>query len=123
MLVSVACGTDVIESALDRTTHAAWAEVIKGGKGMKRSVPRTPYEAWWQADSSKKERNRRASGQLSPTFWILRTRLHISSVSPPLPQKQHINPPIPLFKIPPAEWPSVLQRVAQGESLRQFGLV
>ena len=44
----------------------------------------------------------------------------MSSVPLPLPQKQHVNPPIPLFKIPPAEWPSVLQRVAQGESLRQI---
>ena len=32
----------------------------------------------------------------------------------------HTNPPIPLFKIPPTEWPAVLQRVAQGESLRQI---
>ena len=31
-----------------------------------------------------------------------------------------MNPPIPLFKIPPAQWPIVLQRVAQGESLRQI---
>jgi len=37
-----------------------------------------------------------------------------------LPHKQHVNPPIPLFKIPPSEWPFVLQRVAQGESLRQI---
>jgi len=32
----------------------------------------------------------------------------------------HTNPPIHLFKIPPAQWPTVLQRVAQGESLRQI---
>lgn len=32
----------------------------------------------------------------------------------------HPNPPIPLFKIPTAQWPSVLQRIAQGESLRQI---
>ena len=51
---------------------------------------------------------------------MLSTRLRISGVALPLPQKQHVNPPIPLFKIPPAEWPSVLQRVAQGESLRQI---
>jgi DNA invertase Pin-like site-specific DNA recombinase len=50
----------------------------------------------------------------------LRARLRISGVSLPLPQKQHVNPPIPLFKIPPAQWPTVLQRVAQGESLRQI---
>lgn len=31
-----------------------------------------------------------------------------------------MNPPIPLFKIPPARLPSVLQCVAQGESLRQI---
>ena len=39
----------------------------------------------------------------------------------PLPDKPpHVNPPIPLFKIPPAQWPIVLQSVAQGESLRQI---
>lgn len=38
-----------------------------------------------------------------------------------LPQKpRHINPPIPLFKIPRSEWPQVARRVAQGESLRQI---
>lgn len=31
-----------------------------------------------------------------------------------------MNPPIPLFKIPQSEWPLVVQRVAQGESLRQI---
>ena len=46
--------------------------------------------------------------------------MRTSGVALPLPQKQHVNPPIPLFKIPPAQWPSVLQRVAQGESLRQI---
>ena len=64
-------------------------------------------------------RNRRASGPRSPTFQLLRTMLH-SNVALPLPQKQHVNPPIPLFKIPPAQWPIVLQRVSQGESLRQI---
>ena len=51
---------------------------------------------------------------------MLRTRLRSNGVALPLPQKQHVNPPIPLFKIPPAQWPVVLQRVAQGESLRQI---
>lgn len=38
-----------------------------------------------------------------------------------LPHKpRHINPPIPLFKIPRSEWPQVARRVAQGESLRQI---
>jgi uncharacterized protein (DUF433 family) len=31
----------------------------------------------------------------------------------------HVNPPPPPFKISRAEWPRVVQRVAQGESLRQ----
>jgi len=46
--------------------------------------------------------------------------LRTSGVALPLPQKQHVNLPIPLVKIPPAEWPILLQRVAQGESLRQI---
>jgi hypothetical protein len=48
------------------------------------------------------------------------TKLRTSGVALPLPQKQQVNPPIPLFKIPPAQWPVVLQRVALGESLRQI---
>ncbi len=31
----------------------------------------------------------------------------------------HVNPPPPPFKIPRADWPRVVQRVEQGESLRQ----
>lgn len=76
-----------------------------------------PPAIWAKASN---QRNRRAPGQQSPTFRMLRTRLHISSIPFPLPHKQHVNPPIPLFKIPASEWPSVLQRVAQGESLRQI---
>jgi hypothetical protein len=42
-------------------------------------------------------------------------------VSTCLPHKpKHVNPPIPLFKIPRSEWPQVARRVAQGESLRQI---
>lgn len=35
------------------------------------------------------------------------------------PQHEHINPAPPPYKVPRAEWPRVVQRVAQGESLRQ----
>ena len=38
----------------------------------------------------------------------------------PARKPQHVNPPFPLFKIPRSEWPQVVQRVAQGESLRQI---
>jgi hypothetical protein len=61
VLVWVVCGTEVIESALDRIPGALWAEVSRKEKRMERSVPRTPHGAWWQADSSKQERNRRES--------------------------------------------------------------
>ena len=35
------------------------------------------------------------------------------------PKHPHANPPPPPFEIPRAEWPRVVQRVAQGESMRQ----
>jgi len=42
-------------------------------------------------------------------------------VSTYLPQTpKHVNPPIPLFKIPRSEWSKVARRVAHGESLRQI---
>ena len=34
-------------------------------------------------------------------------------------KREHINPPPPPYKVPRAEWSRVVQRVAQGESLRQ----
>ncbi|HEY7127847.1 MAG TPA: hypothetical protein VH540_28210 [Ktedonobacterales bacterium] len=35
------------------------------------------------------------------------------------PKHKHSNPPPPPNKVPRAEWPRVVQRVAQSESLRQ----
>ena len=64
-------------------------------------------------------RNRRASNPLSPIAAIPLETLLSGRVSNLLPQKpKHINPPIPLFKIPRSEWPQVARRAAQGESLR-----
>ena len=85
------------------------------------SVPRTPHGANWQGDSSKQERNRRAFSSLSPIAAIpLETLLSGRVIPFPVRQPQHVNPPLPLFKIPRSEWPQVVQRVAQGESLRQI---
>ena len=66
------------------------------------------------------ERKRRDSNPLSPASELHSAALITSGLGPLSARLPHINPPIPLFKIPPAEWPSVLQRVAQGESLRQI---
>lgn len=62
----------------------------------------------------------RASGLLSPASKLRATALMQSGLEPPPTKPPHGNPPIPLFNIPPAHWPIVLQRVAQGESLRQI---
>jgi hypothetical protein len=45
----------------------------------------------------------------------LQSGLELPPARPP-----HPDPPIPLFKIPPAEWPTVSQRVAQGKRLGQI---
>jgi hypothetical protein len=66
-------------------------------------------------------RNRRALNPLSPIAAIPLEKLlsgRVSSFPPPKPKQ--VNPPIPLFKIPRSEWPQVMRRVAQGESLRQI---
>ena len=74
----------------------------------------TLVTASWQ------RRNRWESGPRSPASKVHSPAL-IPSGLEALPAKPpHTNPPIPLFKIPPAQWPIVLQRVAQGESLRQI---
>lgn len=52
--------------------------------------------------------------------WQLLVPVAWAVVEAPPAKPLHGNPSIPLFKIPPAQWPSVLQRVAQGESLRQI---
>ena len=72
------------------------------------------------ADASKR-RNRRASNSLSPIAVIPLEKLLSGHVSTSLPQKpKHVNPPIPLFRIPRSEWTQVVRHVAQGESLRQI---
>ena len=76
--------------------------------------------AWWQADSSKQRRSRRESGPRSPAKTLPSAALLPSGREPPPAKPAHRQPPVPLFKIPPAQWPVVLQRVAQGESLRQI---
>ena len=77
-------------------------------------VTRTLVTMGWQ------QGNRRESSPLSPAGRLHSARLIPSSLEPPPAKPPHGNPPIPLFKIPPAQWPTVLQRVAQGESLRQI---
>ena len=42
------------------------------------------------------------------------------SISSIPPQAQHVNPPVPPLKIPRSVWHTVIQRAAQGESLRSI---
>ena len=42
------------------------------------------------------------------------------SISSIPPAAQHVNPPVPPLKIPRSAWHSVVQRAAQGESLRSI---
>ena len=42
------------------------------------------------------------------------------SISSIPPVAQHVNPPIPPLKIPRSVWHTVVQRAAQGESLRSI---
>jgi hypothetical protein len=67
-----------------------------------------------------RQRNRRACNPLSPASKLYSSTLITGGLEAHPAKPPRINPPIPLFKIPPAQWPSVLQRVAQGESLRQI---
>ena len=43
-----------------------------------------------------------------------------SSISSIPPVAQHVNPPVPPLKIPRSTWHTVVQRAAQGESLRSI---
>lgn len=45
--------------------------------------------------------------------WQLLVPVAGAVVETPPAKPLHGNPPIPLFKIPPAQWPTVLQRVAE----------
>lgn len=64
-------------------------------------------------------RNRRESNSLSPLWWVPQSALLLSAVKSIPPKHPHVNPPTPLYKVPRVEWPRIVQRVAQGESLRQ----
>jgi DNA-binding NarL/FixJ family response regulator len=92
----LASGTEGVESAIN-----AWNLLASGLKAI--------------------GRNRQASNPLSPIEAHPLSTRPASSVSTLVPQKpKHVNPPIPLFTIPRSEWPQVVRRVAQGESLRQI---
>ena len=66
-----------------------------------------------------RQRDRRETASLSPLRWVPLTALLLSPLESIPPKHPHINPPPPPFKVPRDEWPRVVQRVAQGESLRQ----
>src|SRR5579871_628066 len=87
---------------------------------MEESVPRTPHGAWWQADLSKQEQNRRPSVHLSPLASVPSATLLTGSRSIVPPTAHHVNPPIPPLKISRSSWHTVVQRAAQGESLRSI---
>src|SRR5689334_12055343 len=63
-------------------------------------------------------RNRRASIHLSPLASVPSATLLTGSITSIPPQAHHVNPPIPPLKIPRSAWHIVVQRAAQGESLR-----
>jgi hypothetical protein len=56
---------------------------------------------------------------LSPLRWIPLAELLLSPKEILAPKHLHVNPPSPTFRVPCAEWSRIVQRVAQGESLRQ----
>lgn len=64
--------------------------------------------------------NRRVSVHLSPLASVPSTALLAGSISSIPPVAQHVNPPVPPLKIPRSAWHSVVQRAAQGESLRSI---
>ncbi len=65
-------------------------------------------------------RNRRVSVHLSPLASVPPTALLTGSISIVPPTAHHINPPVPPLKIPRSAWHAVVQRAAQGESLRSI---
>ena len=87
--------------------------------GMRRKQKQqsmNPAAIWLQS----KRQNRRESNPLSPASKMHSSALVTGGLEPPLVKSPHRNPPMPLFKIPSAQWPTVSQRVAHGESLRQI---
>jgi hypothetical protein len=66
------------------------------------------------------KRNRRASIHLSPLASVPSALLLTDSISSIPPAAQHVTPPIPPLKIPRSAWHAVVQRAAQGESLRSI---
>jgi hypothetical protein len=68
----------------------------------------------WQVTSGENH-----TDSLSPLRWVSQSAFLIDVVESLPPKHPHVNPPPPFFKVPRAEWPRVVQRIAQGESLRK----
>ena len=119
--VGLARGTETVESALDRSPFATWANAKEKKAGQGGQIRDKRMRPGGRRTQASKRRNRRASNPLSPIAAPPLATLLAGRVSNFLPAKpKHVNPPIPLFKIPRSEWPQVARRVAQGESLRQI---
>lgn len=55
---------------------------------------------------------------MAPLAFVPSTVLLTGSIALVPPTSHHVNPPIPPLKIPRSAWRTVVQRVAQRESLR-----
>jgi len=107
-----------------RSTEALLATGLRQARDKRRYCCRIcdrrarPVGVWIKA--SWRQRNRRASIHLSPLASVPSAILLTGSISSIPPLARHVNPPVPPLKIPRSAWHSVVQRVAQGESLRSI---
>ncbi len=102
-----------------RTGHQAVVSHIFMRNADKRKAAEREPCCYLASKQASWRRNRRESDSLSPLRWVPQSVLLVSTVEIVSPKHPHVNPPPPPFKVPRTEWPRVVQRVAQGESLRQ----
>jgi hypothetical protein len=57
---------------------------------------------------------------LSPLASVPSALLLADSITSIPPAVRHVNPPVPPLKVPRSAWHNVVQRAAQGESLRSI---
>ena len=113
-----ASGTEGVESAISSHVRCH----LGSGAAAGEKGGRIRDHGWGRLGNGLKAswRNRRASIHLSPLASVPSALLLAGSISSIPPVAQHVNPPVPPLKIPRSAWHTVVQRAAQGESLRSI---
>src|SRR5262249_44336576 len=113
-------GTEGVESAI--SSHVRWHLCSCSARVATAQRGQIGDQRWGPLGAELKSSGTEPTGVgfvSRKSRWVPRFELLICALEILPPKHEHINPPPPPYQVPLAEWPRVVQRMAQGESLRK----